>query len=181
LLFIAGDFYVVLAAFSAVGVPFKQFSNRMSITMTLLLTIVAFKFVVGTYVPPTPYLTLLDKYVISAFLLMGAVILENFIVSFAPSTSSTFVHKADFGFAFILSTIWILFHFFVVLGTYNGLFFLEWEEVRKIDTFRRKDVRKLASVCSVFDRRRPTSQVIISTSNNVKSFKNEKRPLGTGL
>jgi hypothetical protein len=43
-------FVLVLSAFSVVGVPYEDYADRMSITMTLLLTVVAFKFVIATYV-----------------------------------------------------------------------------------------------------------------------------------
>ena len=60
-------FVLVLVSFCVVGVPFEDLADRMSITMTLMLTVVAFKFVIAGMVPPTPYLTFMDKYVLSAF------------------------------------------------------------------------------------------------------------------
>ncbi len=44
------------------GVPPDEFADRMSITMTLLLTSVAFKLVTSEWVPKIAYQTLLDYY-----------------------------------------------------------------------------------------------------------------------
>jgi len=48
-------FVLVLSAFSVVGIPHEEYADRTSITMTLLLTVVAFKFVISTYVSPTEF------------------------------------------------------------------------------------------------------------------------------
>lgn len=125
-------FVLILAAFSVVGIPFDELANRMGITMTLLLTIVAFKFVIATYVPPTPYLTLLDKYILAAFILIGLVVFENFLISFADADSLS-AQRVDTSFAFILSILWICFHIFVIIGTHRSWFYLSWEAVRESD------------------------------------------------
>ena len=81
-------FVLVLAAFSVVGVPYEDLSDRMSTTMTLMLTIVAFKFVISGYIPPTPYLTLLDKYILTAYILISTVMFENFVVAYVPTNKN---------------------------------------------------------------------------------------------
>jgi len=123
-------FMLVLAAFSVVGVPHNELADRMSITMTLLLTIVAFKFVMQSYVPPTPYLTLLDKYVLASFLIVGVVILENFLVSFGHEET---VASGDAAFAAVLAILWVCFHVFIVIGTRFMWFHLDWKDVLEND------------------------------------------------
>ena len=54
-------FIIILCAFGTSIVPLENFSDRTSITLTLLLTIVAFKFISISWIPSIPYLTLLDK------------------------------------------------------------------------------------------------------------------------
>ncbi|GMI03294.1 hypothetical protein TrLO_g3660 [Triparma laevis f. longispina] len=46
------------------------FDNRISILLTLLLTMVAFKNIISEKIPALPYLTLLDKFIIGGFLMM---------------------------------------------------------------------------------------------------------------
>ncbi len=55
-------------------------SSRLAITLTLLLTGVAYKFVVADSLPNLSYLTLPDKYIWSCFAFTLAVVLENAVV-----------------------------------------------------------------------------------------------------
>ena len=107
-------FLLVLSSFCVVGVPINALADRMSITMTISLTIVAFKFVITGMVPPTPYLTFLDMYVLFSFVIIGFEVAENFIVSYA--TKSTFLQSENV-FFFILAELWLSIHVFLVVGT----------------------------------------------------------------
>lgn len=49
-------------AFGAFTVPWTDIADRFSVTLTLLLTLVAYKLVISTSLPQVSYLTLLDKY-----------------------------------------------------------------------------------------------------------------------
>lgn len=49
---------------------------------TIMLTAVAFQFVVQTELPKLPYLTYLDYYVLSSYAFIGAIAVENFIMAF---------------------------------------------------------------------------------------------------
>ena len=72
---------IILCACSTVGVAPEEFSDRMSITMTLLLTSVAFKLVTTEWVPRIAYQTLLDKYNLLTIVVLMAIVLENLIVA----------------------------------------------------------------------------------------------------
>jgi len=52
-------FLILLCALTVAAIDYSNFSDRMGVTLNLLLTMVAFKFVMTSYVPPTSYLTLL--------------------------------------------------------------------------------------------------------------------------
>ncbi|CAE8637268.1 unnamed protein product [Polarella glacialis] len=52
-------------------------ADKMSVTLTLLLTNVAFKLVVADSLPPVSSLTTMDLYMISSFAFLGLVSLEN--------------------------------------------------------------------------------------------------------
>lgn len=104
-------------------------------TITLLLTIIAFKFVIASYVPPTPYLTLLDRYVLLAFVLICVVIFEHFTVSFYDLSSSShwLVAKGDIYFACVVTAVWTCFHLGIILGTARGSFYMTWDQVENGD------------------------------------------------
>lgn len=56
--------------------PVDAASDRLSILFTLLLTAVAFLFIVSADLPKVPYMTLMDTYVISCFIAITCVALE---------------------------------------------------------------------------------------------------------
>jgi hypothetical protein len=54
-------------------------ADRLSVTLTLLLTAVAYKFIVATSLPQVSYLTSLDTYVLVCFLFMLIIVIENVV------------------------------------------------------------------------------------------------------
>lgn len=58
----------------------SDLNGRASVLLTLLLATVGYKFIVSGWMPVKPYLTILDKYVISSFLFQGMVIAETVFV-----------------------------------------------------------------------------------------------------
>jgi len=80
--------YVGLAAllasisFGVVFVPVESFADRCSITLTLLLTAVAFKQIIADKIPMTSYLTLIDVYILGSLVVIGLVTIETLIAAF---------------------------------------------------------------------------------------------------
>lgn len=70
-------FAISTLGFSAFGVPSEELADRSSITLTLLLTMVAFKFVISDSLPKVPYTTCLDKYFISCIGLLVVTMVQN--------------------------------------------------------------------------------------------------------
>ncbi len=66
-------------------IPSNSLADRMSVNLTLLLTAVAFKFVVSQSLPHISYLTLLDKYVLTSFVMLFFVVVENVAASLLES------------------------------------------------------------------------------------------------
>ena len=60
-------FVVDVLTFSAHGIPVGDLADRLSVNLTLLLTAMAFKWVLSDSLPPVPYLTELEYYVIATF------------------------------------------------------------------------------------------------------------------
>lgn len=62
-------------------VPTHEFSGRASIVLTLMLTAVAFKFLISGELPKVPYSTFLDSYIDWCFIFLMLVVLENWMLA----------------------------------------------------------------------------------------------------
>lgn len=124
-------FPLVGTAASVVGVPVTDLADRMSISLTLMLTAVAFKFVLMNFIPPVSYLTLLDIYVISAYVMLFLSITCNFVVTvLADGDEDDPVAKdLDLYFSAVFISIWCLFHVFIMVGTHQNRFQRSWDRV----------------------------------------------------
>lgn len=69
-------FLIVSLGFLASTLHLSELADRLSIILTLLLTTVAFKYMVAEYIPRVPYITVLDKYVTTGFLILFASAVE---------------------------------------------------------------------------------------------------------
>ena len=68
-------------SFVAYGVPLSDLADRCSITLSLLLTIVAQKLSLVDSLPKLSYLTFLDKYIIHCLMIVILVTFECFIIA----------------------------------------------------------------------------------------------------
>ncbi|CAE8680844.1 unnamed protein product [Polarella glacialis] len=80
----------------------ESLADQMSVSLTLLLTAVAFKFVIADKLPPVSYLTTMDVYLLSVFCFLGLVILANVTASMLPGRQHAIV-------GFVLA-LWTTFH-----------------------------------------------------------------------
>ena len=58
---------IVSLSFTSFAIPVDNVEGRLTINLTLLLTAMAFKFVIATSLPVVAYLTPLDKYLLANF------------------------------------------------------------------------------------------------------------------
>jgi hypothetical protein len=63
-------FLIVSLGCLASTLHLSELADRLSIILTLLLTTVAFKYMVAEYIPRVPYITILDKYVTTGFFIL---------------------------------------------------------------------------------------------------------------
>ena len=68
---------IVLMSGCSFVIPFKDVADRLSASLTLVLTAVAYKYVVSQMVPPIGYSTRLDRYVTWCFAFLFLVVVEN--------------------------------------------------------------------------------------------------------
>ncbi|KAH3765081.1 Gamma-aminobutyric acid receptor subunit gamma-3 [Pelomyxa schiedti] len=104
----------------------EEGGDRLSLNLTLLLTSVAYKYVIASYLPKTAYLTILDLYVLSSFVLLVFVIIENAIAALCDSPANRNLDKIS---AIILVTTWLSINALMVLGCMFGFFRLPWCQV----------------------------------------------------
>jgi len=71
---------ITFASITAFNIEAKDVGTRASVLLTLLLTAVGYEQVVAAWVPAKPYLTILDRYILSSFLIQSIAILESIIV-----------------------------------------------------------------------------------------------------
>jgi len=75
----------------------------MGLSLTLLLTAVAFKELVNTYLPQISYLTILDKYVLAGFIMQVLVIVQNAVAKVEAGEHDILAFSDTMGFALLLA------------------------------------------------------------------------------
>ena len=65
-------FVIDVMVFTAHGIPIDALGDRLSVNLTLLLTAMAFKWVLNDATPGVPYLTIMDRYVLLTFSMLFA-------------------------------------------------------------------------------------------------------------
>mmetsp|Transcript_9180 Transcript_9180/g.12173 ORF Transcript_9180/g.12173 Transcript_9180/m.12173 type:complete len:645 (-) Transcript_9180:56-1990(-) len=68
-------FIITSCLFVSYATPYTEFADRCSMTLTLLLAMVAFKYVISEKLPPISYATLIDFYVLFCFVVAFLIIL----------------------------------------------------------------------------------------------------------
>eukprot|EP01106_Pelomyxa_sp_JSP_P010573 TRINITY_DN2798_c0_g1_i2.p1 TRINITY_DN2798_c0_g1~~TRINITY_DN2798_c0_g1_i2.p1 ORF type:complete len:290 (-),score=59.39 TRINITY_DN2798_c0_g1_i2:52-921(-) len=124
----------VFMIFLIVGISFVSFTfppddggDRLAINITLLLTAVAFKGAVASFLPKVMYLTLIDYYVLSSFLVLIILSVENAVVNSLAIDLSTTVDDICF---YIMISIWVIFNFFVFASfLFKFLVYKSWAKV----------------------------------------------------
>ncbi len=120
-------------------------ADRLGITLTLLLTAVAYKFVVASSLPTLSYQTLLDKYVWCCFAFMIIISIENAIVPIiinrckSSGNNSSSVENAESYLALVLGVIYFLVnaYWFVLAWTMMRTYQSESEQVYREEKERR--------------------------------------------
>jgi len=101
---------MALTAFSIS--PIADDGDRLNLLITLVLTAVAFNFVVLDDLPRVPYLTFMDKYILSGYTFLTAIMVESgFIIRVA--------HHIDYIIFWIAAAVLILYHvYFAISAVY---------------------------------------------------------------
>jgi hypothetical protein len=72
---------IVMLSWAVFWMKDEPFAGRTRVSLTGVLTIVAYQFAIGNTLPRVPYLTLMDKLMIASFLLIAITVVENLLVA----------------------------------------------------------------------------------------------------
>jgi hypothetical protein len=125
----------------SVGIPTAETADRLQVSLALVLTLVAFKFVIMSNVPKVSYLTYLDKYNLLAFgfLFVGA--FAHVLVATEGSTrllplekDSKEIEAVDLLIQFLLLGIWAVLNGGFFVAYCLDAFSDTWMDVWKTNT-----------------------------------------------
>jgi hypothetical protein len=124
-------FLIISMALSSFALPPDKLDVRLAIILTLLLTAVAFKYVVAGYLPKVSYVTLLDGYVITAYLALVLIGAENCFAFQYSDMAVTRTH--DLNFAIWFAASWGFIHVIILIATlFPNLIYQSWDSVVKV-------------------------------------------------
>jgi hypothetical protein len=115
--------------------------ERLAVTLTLVLALIAFKFAISTTIPKVPYLTYLDKYFIMAFMMLSIVAAENSLCAHIGEDAwddrpNDIQNSVDRWFFIIFMSVWFIINIVFLTCALTGKFFLEWNEIEQSDESR---------------------------------------------
>jgi len=126
-------FLIVLCNLSSFQLDREELEGRINITLTLMLTTAAAQYIVADMLPVTNALTILDKYIMLAYILLTVALVLNVIVNKSDEDTADFIDLVS---TLGLATIWgtasgIIFVAGYTKGT--GLLRKSWEDVASDD------------------------------------------------
>eukprot|EP01126_Amoeba_proteus_P037577 TRINITY_DN3882_c0_g4_i9.p1 TRINITY_DN3882_c0_g4~~TRINITY_DN3882_c0_g4_i9.p1 ORF type:complete len:540 (-),score=124.44 TRINITY_DN3882_c0_g4_i9:886-2505(-) len=122
-------FLIVLLAPIAFVISFHPISDRIQVILTLLLTVVTFKFVIKQEVPKISTVTLLDQYMIFSLLMLFLVVIQTSLANLV-GLGSVFDYDPDALCTVGMLSFWILFHIAIVWMAKTGWFYQPWSEMK---------------------------------------------------
>jgi hypothetical protein len=128
-------FMLVLMAATTVAIDIENFNDRSSITLTLLLTLVAFKITVSSQIPFVNYQTYLDMYLLLSFALIVLVMCENFTVciGFQHHPDLEFWERLDWIFMTVFVALWLFLNSLIASASKLSVFHPSWQTVENND------------------------------------------------
>eukprot|EP01083_Nonionella_stella_P057576 151083_1 len=129
---------IVFAAFSALMIQIDdsetQFiTERLAVTVTLMLTAVVFKYVVSESLPKITYFTIMDYYLLEGFLILTMLIVEN-TCSGLTSWPISRRESIDIWIGWICAAVWIVTHVWWCIVLFNRRFMrIGWQQMDKLD------------------------------------------------
>ena len=117
---------ITALTFSAFSVKVDSVGDRIQITLTLLLTSVAFKYYVQQFVPTVSYLTLMDKYLLCCMVFQFAMAIHNSVSGMITNSKS--LHYFEWIVFGTSLSVFVLYH--LVFGMLSIIYL--WQAKRQI-------------------------------------------------
>ena len=128
--------------------PPTNIEGRLGFAITLVLTIVAFQFVISSQLPNVSYLTIIDKYNIYTLIFILILSFESVITGYnEEGLFSVDPHEIDKIFGISLAILWFICHILFII--YSRVKYKK--ERLKIDDFESLDVKMVAKFVSSLD------------------------------
>jgi len=128
-------FMIVCAAFGAFFVPIDNAAERLSVSLTAMLTAVAFQFNVASQLPDAGYSTAIDKYILFAFFTLFVVIIENMFMSSIALEDWDNHEDIDKILGFFMCGLWVAYNIFFCINTFSWRR-IDWNELSKMELAR---------------------------------------------
>lgn len=95
--------------------PADNVTDRLDLTFSLLISVIAFKFVLADKIPDVNYMTRMDVYVCTCLLFLFLIALESAILSFLSNNSDVDIERANLLFGIVLVLLWVSFNVFQIV------------------------------------------------------------------
>lgn len=131
-------FFISALSFATFAVSPELPQNRLQLSFTLLLTSVAFKFVINQSLPKISYLTYMDKYVLLSLVILCVVCIWHALITVFFHHGSEFLARMERDVFLAFAVIYILCHVVFV-------FWLYFDACKRRRIMKRKDREYLVS------------------------------------
>jgi len=118
---------IIACCFSSLTIDMTDTADRLSVSITLMLAAVAFRFVLAEMLPTLPYLTWMDNYTTFSFGVVALFIFENSITVY-PWINERYP-RFDRIFGFTIGGILILVNGFFLIAMLTDWFKKSWEKM----------------------------------------------------
>jgi len=99
---------LVCLAFCSFTVPLSEVADRSSITLTLLLSIIAYKLIIKDELPKVNFLTLIDKYILASMTIVAMISFGNAAVGHGVDQITDRHRRKDYECRVVLASAWVL-------------------------------------------------------------------------
>eukprot|EP00045_Choanoeca_perplexa_P001820 m.21906 g.21906 ORF g.21906 m.21906 type:complete len:359 (+) comp11178_c0_seq1:230-1306(+) len=124
---VAGFLFILTLAVNVTAVvPLEDIADRFSIAMTLMLAVVAFKFVIVSMIPPTSYITVLDAYILTTLAYIFATLVKDVVCRLVDASEET-----DYLLTVVWAGLWAVLHLLGYIAAMRGWFILDWDQVKE--------------------------------------------------
>ncbi len=129
---------ITALTFTAYTVDAGMPAERIQISLTLLLTSIALKFVVNDFVPQVPYPTLLDKFIISCMIFQFFMAVQNAISALLKVSNPRFLEKWEW-----ISFVVLVFAFFAIHIVFGNFWYRYTSSAKRLIAKHRREYNVL--------------------------------------